>query len=332
MIDALRGIAALMVAWYHLSHVMGFSPARSVLYRSGAYGWLGVQVFFIISGFVIPWSLDRRNYSIRAYPRFLLKRIVRLDPPYIVSVLTYIALAAYFAYVTNTHFKYSATQLLLHIGYLNVFFTPTTFVNPVYWTLAVEVQYYLLVGIAFPLIRKPKWCWLAVAPVFLLLSELILRDRYIFHFAAFFLLGIAAFHYRRGSLSMRWFLMSTIVFGVFAAQPMEEGRWLAIVCVAVAWMIAFVNDVPKIFAAFGAISYSLYLMHGPVGFSVAELLLNRGVAAWPALLLALAASVLAAAALYRWVELPSLRLSSRIKYPVRDREAKPTETLLAKSA
>jgi peptidoglycan/LPS O-acetylase OafA/YrhL len=57
-VDALRGVASLSVAWFHLTQP---NPALApgIIKSSGAYGWLGVHIFFVISGFVIPYSLDK---------------------------------------------------------------------------------------------------------------------------------------------------------------------------------------------------------------------------------------------------------------------------------
>jgi peptidoglycan/LPS O-acetylase OafA/YrhL len=51
------------------------------------FGYLGVDVFFVISGFVIPYSLWGREYSLRQFPRYMIRRAVRLEPPYLASVV-----------------------------------------------------------------------------------------------------------------------------------------------------------------------------------------------------------------------------------------------------
>ena len=83
-VDCLRGIAVGMVVLMHLfvganSGLKGGQIIEPVL----RYGWLGVDVFFVISGFIIPFSLHRSGYQIGQFGRFLLKRIIRLDPPYL---------------------------------------------------------------------------------------------------------------------------------------------------------------------------------------------------------------------------------------------------------
>src|SRR5579872_6668263 len=83
-VDYLRGLAALSVAWFHLTN--SYNPA-SLARLSGSYGWLGVEVFFVISGFIIPWSMKPfRITSISSYWQFLARRAIRVEFPYFVSI------------------------------------------------------------------------------------------------------------------------------------------------------------------------------------------------------------------------------------------------------
>ena len=89
VVDQLRGLAALSVAWFHLTN-----QYHDWAGQSGSFGWLGVEVFFVISGFVIPLSLagDWQQRGVRALPLFLARRIVRIEPPYLASVLIVVLL------------------------------------------------------------------------------------------------------------------------------------------------------------------------------------------------------------------------------------------------
>src|SRR5215470_10500221 len=87
--EILRGIAAFSVAWFHFTcGNPAFLAAGSLLWLSGFRGYLGVHLFFVISGFVIPYSLSRRKYS---FPRdafsFFVRRLVRLEPAYLCSIV-----------------------------------------------------------------------------------------------------------------------------------------------------------------------------------------------------------------------------------------------------
>jgi hypothetical protein len=88
VVEAMRALASISVALFHFC---------SQLYSTGAqlvtsYGWLGVDVFFVISGFVIPLSLYGRTYGLRDFPSFFLRRLVRLEPAYLVSIAAVVVL------------------------------------------------------------------------------------------------------------------------------------------------------------------------------------------------------------------------------------------------
>lgn len=89
LLDHLRGLAAIRVAWFHIT-----SGTSGWLVASGHWGWLGVELFFVISGFVIPYSLagSARPFRISDFPAFLFRRIVRLEPPYLASIALTIVL------------------------------------------------------------------------------------------------------------------------------------------------------------------------------------------------------------------------------------------------
>src|ERR1035438_4700620 len=91
-IDCLRSVAALSVAWFHFTVASGILHSGG-LYYSGLYGWVGVEMFFVISGFIIPYSLYGAGYRNRDFGLFLIKRIARLDPPYFADILLCIALS-----------------------------------------------------------------------------------------------------------------------------------------------------------------------------------------------------------------------------------------------
>ena len=82
-ITMLRGIACLGVCIMHFS---GTIDSKN-LHEITKYGGYGVPIFFAISGFILPYSLDRSSYQIRDFFPFILKRIIRLEPSYIISIL-----------------------------------------------------------------------------------------------------------------------------------------------------------------------------------------------------------------------------------------------------
>ena len=317
-VDCLRGIAALSVCLGHFTNANIQIPGDSVVRTVGAYGWLGVQVFFVISGFIIPYALHRAGYATKQYGRFLLKRVIRLDPPYVVTILVIIPLGYIAAQVPafqGPPFRVSAPQLLLHIAYLNAFFG-YEWLNPIFWTLAIEFQYYLAVGLLFPMIAHKRLsvrCGLfAVLGVLTFLSP---EKRFLFHWLPLFMMGMLTFQLH-ANLVGRW----TFLFGLgllagwagYMLDPVIAG-----VGVITASIIAFARLNNRILLFLGTISYSLYLIHIPVGLKVVNFgarYVSGTLGAMMMLLVALAFTLTAAYLLCVWVEKPAQRWSAAIKY------------------
>ena len=326
VLDALRGVAALAVCWYHFTNGNTTFLPEGVLKSSGSFGWLGVEMFFVISGFIIPYALHRSDYRLPDYGVFLLKRVIRLDPPYLVGIFIVIVLgyasAAAPGYA-GAPFKPSVTQVLLHLGYVNVFFGQP-WLNPVFWTLAIEVQYYLIVGLLFSLVSHRSAAVRSVTFAFLsALSILIPNEKFLFHWLFLFMLGMAGFQLRTRIIGRREFLAWVALLG--------SGAWyvggvpIAITGIGTALLLGlFEAGLRPAWLFFGHISYSLYLLHVPIGGRVINLSQRfaLGILGKVAVLAAaFTASIAAAWLLYRFVELPAREWSSAIRYRRKQRLA-----------
>ena len=318
-LDVLRGFAAMSVAWYHFTNGNPKFLASGPLKASGTYGWLGVEIFFVISGFIIPLTLMRSGYRIADYRKFLVKRIVRLDPPYIVVLVLIIALGYLSSAVPafqGRPFHVSVPQVLLHLGYLNVFFG-YAWLNPVFWTLAVELQYYLLIGLLVSWLASPndrlRW---GTMVLLVALAVLFPDDRFVFHWLALFLMGIATFQLHHGLASWRQYVVTLACLGA-AAAPLY-GAVIAAVGLATAAVIATVRLQPtNPLVSLGHLSYSLYLLHSPIGGRVVNFSLrhvNSDAGKFVVVVAALVSSLVAAWLLYRAVERPAQGWSSAIRY------------------
>jgi peptidoglycan/LPS O-acetylase OafA/YrhL len=312
IVGALRGFAALAVCWYHFIY-----GQDTWLRWSGKYGWLGVQIFFVVSGFIIPYSLYQYRYSIRDYFRFLGKRIARLHPPYLASIFVVVVLGwlmmlipAWKAHPPDTSWQ----QLVSHFFYLNDLLG-RPWLNVVYWTLGIELQWYLLLGLIFPLVASSTWRWQIAGTLLALLGHrLIPSEHIIFHIVPVFLIGIFVFQYRMG-LSSLWRMLLSIA-AMFAIMKAPIGMPVAVVSVVTGLLIAFVTLENRLFNRLGEVSYSLYLLHIPIGLRVIDFTSRLPYSGKYLLLLdflAIAASLWASALFFRWVEEPSQKWSSAIK-------------------
>jgi peptidoglycan/LPS O-acetylase OafA/YrhL len=328
VLDFLRGIAALGVALHHFSNILDPGVLRSM----GYYGQLGVQVFFVISGFIIPYSLYRGGYEISSYPTFVIKRIIRLDPPYIVTLAIIIALGVfswYFPFQKDFVFEMSLPQVLLHFGYVNTFFG-YPWLSDVFWTLAIEFQYYILIGLIFPVIfSRNIWTRMISFAVLGSLAFIIPQPAFVFYFIFLFFMGIITCQLKIGLIGKQQYAALLVVFTALALVKMGVPATVAGFSAVVA--ILFLHVKNPVFRFLGMVSYSLYLIHSPIGRRALNVFLRvTGAESQGArivvIVMATGVSIFAAYLLYRFVERPSQEWSAHFRYK-RERRKKKVEEM-----
>jgi len=314
-VHTLRGIAAFAVVWYHFAYLSGL---KTWLGLTGKYGNLGVPVFFVISGFILPYSLWKGHYRLSDFGRFVAKRVIRLDPPYFAAIL----LAVMIGYATGVSsypgggpFAVTPVQLLLHLGFLNVF-AGQPWVIGVFWTLAIEFHFYLTLGLTYYLLAsEQEWKFLLFVAGCAVSQYLAFNIRYLPYHWPLFLLGIAAFRHKAGYMTTRKALLYLLV--LFCYCEVTLGLSTAIAGGGAALCIMFLSLQSQITTFLGDISYSLYLIHVPIGSWICNLGARLVTTPLQATLVAVFATVVVIAAacmMFRWIELPSQRLAGRIRY------------------
>lgn len=140
VIICLRGIAAIGVVLYHyVCTTTGFIENKLVL-EVFHLGSLGVPLFFLISGVVIPLHMMKTNYSLKRFRLFFLRRLMRVEPTFILALFCGALYLLTRDVLFGSSLRPSAMDLFLHIGYLIPFFSDSNWVLPVFWTLAIEFQ------------------------------------------------------------------------------------------------------------------------------------------------------------------------------------------------
>jgi peptidoglycan/LPS O-acetylase OafA/YrhL len=317
-VTLIRGIAALAVCLFHFTK--GFlSNSSSLTEVLLPYAWIGVEVFFVISGFVIPYALLGLPFKGRHYGGYLLKRLVRIEPAYLASIALIIGLnyiSTLFTIYEGPVFYVSGYNILLHLGYLVEFFNGT-WMNPVYWTLAIEFQYYLVIGFLLILWnRNNKYLTVITLLAFLALS-FIPQDavRFLKH-TDIFTIGIIGAFYKKQIINKKYFLLFVILIG--AVIYYHHAYVIATLSIGAILGIAFLNNIRnfKWLIFFGNISYSLYLLHVPIGGRVINLSKRFAfdyTGKLVVIFFAMLASVLAAWLFYVFIEKPSHKLSRKIR-------------------
>ena len=167
-IDFFRGVAALWVAWFHLYTQNANIESQGLFFESlnrfTVWGRFGVQLFFVVSGFVLTYTLYFRDRikSIPGVLRYFVRRSVRLDGVYYFSLLAYLIGVPCLKGLESVGIYYSSWQLVdFQTIARNVFyFLPnalydSTKIVPVVWTLVIEVQFYFFYALSMVCA-----CWL----------------------------------------------------------------------------------------------------------------------------------------------------------------------------
>lgn len=268
IIDPMRGVAALAVVVFHyLGSVLPTLRPNGVEHIV-EYGKLGVQVFFVISGFVIPYAMQRSGYTWEGWWRFMLRRIVRIAPPAYIAALAMIGFHLLSLLVNGRPvdgdpfpgFGFAAIfgNLTFTAEYLDAYWY-----NFVYWSLTVEFEFYLVLAAIMPLIARGSPTWRVVALMLALLASNFIEGPKFFAYVHYFVLGMLVFLGRETGTDKRLLLamgVLTCALGVAAGGLTAIG-----VSVVVAWIIASGTGArTRATDLLGDISYSLYIMHVPV--------------------------------------------------------------------
>jgi peptidoglycan/LPS O-acetylase OafA/YrhL len=162
-IDGLRFIAIFSVVLFHFAgelskrsgRVIPIEPRYDLLFWLIGNGDRGVRLFFVISGMILAMPFARhyltqtKKVSLRKY---YMRRVTRLEPPYILSVLLFTLMVL--VYMHGRLEPGYAGHALASVFYLhNLVYATMSPVNPVTWSLEVEIQFYLLAPLVMQLFR-----------------------------------------------------------------------------------------------------------------------------------------------------------------------------------
>ena len=318
-VDQLRGLAALAVVVCHLA-VSAYREAPNLaggpwpwLALILGFGYLGVPLFFVISGFCIHLpqarALARATPTAPDWRRFFARRFWRLYPPYLAALV--VALALWWVAGSPIPWLAVTTQALL----VHPFHTATfDGVNPPAWTLAVEAQLYLAYPVVFRLIARfgalrALGAVLAVtmayrvALAFTPLPSEIGGPAWEVFLARWveWVLGAVVAEWAAGRLALPRVLSSpwpgVVALGAGVLLEWYAGSWGLYVVKEPLYGVAFalllhaalaherpgLGSAPgRYLAGVGVYSYSLYLLHRPIQLAFEPL--AREVATWPAVI------------------------------------------------
>ncbi|MEM9160354.1 MAG: acyltransferase [Verrucomicrobiota bacterium] len=304
-LDLLRALAIMMVFFHHywliirpeiLSSVEPFlySPFGKLLFSFHEMGYLGVRLFFVLSGFCIHYSflnwMERNGGKLdmrRFLPDYFWRRFWRIYPPYFAFLVLFF-LYQYWEdldFAAVKHFLVHATlsHTLGKAFYYNI--------NPSFWSIAVEWQLYMIYPV-FLWVRRWKGIRLAfvgatVVSVFAAFAVPQFTDSFLFQNLPFkywfeWTLGaLMAERFREGRSVFRfqgWLVLLGLPFcclGLHSSNVFDFAIPSLVFAVCIEWVIGL-KARPKFwekpFVWAGVFSYSTYLLHQPLQYSIVSLL------------------------------------------------------------
>ena len=158
LIDVLRGFSALLVVFYHvLAHREWVGFPATGLGKLVMTGWVGVDLFFVISGFVIGKTAMDGHHSGKPWLKNYFERRIRRIVPLYVGTL------ALFLFLVNPGLLHqgwaSVYQIGMHLGFVhNLWHQTHGSINPPNWSVGLEMQFYVLMALCAPwLARAAVW-------------------------------------------------------------------------------------------------------------------------------------------------------------------------------
>lgn len=283
-LDLLRFFAALAVLLFHytyFSQANSLMPSSPLIEKVGLvtrYGYLGVHIFFIISGFVIIMTAAKTDHA-----GFFTSRFARIFP-------TFAACAALTLLICAVSGRQS---LSLHLYLANLTFAPQAFgfewIDGVYWTLRYEVVFYGLVFLLMLIgnIQKGVFyfsiMWLAVSALYAVGAlPLAVKSIFVADYSALFVVGIGLFLSVKkqtiGNISLTCTATAIAVACELRHLHTDTygenynvwvvGILVAIFPIVVLVAIKYGREAGPVSRALGGISYPLYLLHAEIGVSV----------------------------------------------------------------
>jgi peptidoglycan/LPS O-acetylase OafA/YrhL len=344
-IDGLRGLAAISVTSFHFYHAGPLYESLSKIFPSTIdfilkHGWLGVEVFFVISGFVIAYSLREAQITFALLCNFTLRRFLRLSPPYWMTIFLVILInfASNLILTDRTTPLPSIDVIVAHAFYLQNILGMDDIV-PVFWTLCLEIQFYLvlmiLLGISQKLIAKQKTLFqfltdavfwgLAVGSVLEAISVGEAMRSFFFPYWYAFFMGVLARWTLEKKAYTIWFWLYIGTITLFLIIRWDDRLFVTLITGLSLYGLIHYQQFQYWFTSdwqqyLGKISYSLYLIHLLTGMRMINigyrLTGNSSIMSFIWFISALVISIFSAHLFYILIEKPSLYFSRRISLKI----------------
>lgn len=310
VIQLLRAIAAGMICLYHLAYslVKENTIAQKIVHHCNE----SIFLFFVISGFVISLSLAKQTFTIKDVPNYLKKRFIRIEIPYIATILLMLAMRWYLIQGTEIPMDFEWKQFVYHLFYW-IPFSDYPWYNIIFWSLGIEFQFYFLILFIHFLLNKSNiYGQIAVLLLFSMTSFFVDHAHIVFHYSIIFAQGITLVYVLNQRINAK--IGIALLSGMALGTAVVFSPLTAAFCAFGVLAIAFWKTDARWFRPFGDQSYSLYLLHGLSGGHFLYFILPYADNKLEKMLVfigAIAFSYLVAYCFWRFIENPAQKLSKR---------------------
>lgn len=284
-LDALRGLAAFIVVLFHYTYryFEFYNQELNPLF-SVEFGHYGVQLFFIISGFVIFMTLQRIEKPID----FIFLRFIRLYPTYWIAILLTFTLVTYFGLEGR---EVSFKDMLINFSMVQ-YILGIDSVDGVYWTLLIELNFYFWIFMIYIFsslkrIENISFVILILANVTLgfgyneiYIIFKIFEQLFVLEYIPFFIMGIM--FYKIYNNEAKYFSYFVLVFSMLTTFFVCKDNSLIVLSIIYITFFLFVFNflnwlAIKPLVYLGTVSYSLYLTHQNIGYIFMNKLISIGI-------------------------------------------------------
>lgn len=331
--DAISGL--LNAPPLQLTMVSYFAPLHFSSHFS--YSSFGVALFFLISGFVIPFSLD--GLSVKG---FFIARFFRIYPVYIACLaISVFVIWLLGCLVTDRIFPYSLNNIILQGSLLRGWFWSIPSIDGLSWTLEIEMVFYLVVAIMAPFIVGPKnsggsclIIYALAAPLICILGvagasniggpwqSILYYATFVVPFTIFMFSGTFFYLYLNSNISTADLVLGLMasLFGfsvsMFAHPSLKEhvidSYYLALIVFTACFFAKDSFKGNRLLDAIARISYPLYAVHAIIGYSAMYILVSNNFAPWIAASCAFCITLCLAYVLHIMVEQPTMRFGKKL--------------------
>jgi peptidoglycan/LPS O-acetylase OafA/YrhL len=287
-LDPIRFVAAMAVVFYH--YTFQDLPDSRMISAITQFGYLGVPLFFMISGFVISMSIQSAPSPVK----FLVHRAIRLYPAFVLCLL----ITVIFVALCAKESVYSARELFFNMTMFGRQFG-ARLINGAYWSLASEWTFYFLAAASCAVLGRRRfhvflWGWWALSVLNIFLHMGAVGRPLILGAAPLFIAGASSYMIMTGQhrpqmwrlfagsvpVSLYWAVSD--VHGLHLPSRHAEPAVIALMLLFYVLMarLALSGDVGqepnRLMQAAGATSYPLYLLHETIGYQVLSRSYARG--------------------------------------------------------